>query len=179
MKETITTALFTERMKEEYREEMLSMMERSDDEFVPPLSSRASTTDRSFSDKEESSVLPYFESMMKQEIIGAFRKDTLLAYLSYKKDYEIESLTEKGKPNLYLSTLISKPEERGQRLGERLFTALFTEFYPDRDAYSRTWSTNDAEIHIFAKVGFKEVKRLKGDRGRSVDTIYYKRSAAR
>ncbi len=172
---------FTESEKQKYREELLSMTVASDREFVPPLSCRESTLQSCLSEgaggAETSSVLPYFEEMMAQEIIAAIEDGKVLAFLSYRKDFTSDVIGEDTLPNLYLSTMISRPEARGKGIGKQIFLSLFRDRYPSRRAFTRTWSTNDVQIHVFGKLGFKEIKRVKDGRGPGVDTIYYEKPA--
>jgi len=160
--------------KAAYRDEMRAMMEKSDREFVPPLSFRASTVQKDLAGGTPGDVGPYFGEMMKQEIIAAFDGNDLLGYLSYKKDYVNDVIGKESLPNLYLSTLISKQEARGRGLGAALFLELMQVIYPDRNVFTRTWSTNAVQIHILGKLGFHEIHRVKDGRGPGIDTVYYR-----
>jgi len=59
--------------KEKYFGEMQKMLIESDDEFVPPLSKRNSTTQKNLSSDTEnvSGILGYFGQMKKQNFIIA------------------------------------------------------------------------------------------------------------
>ena len=161
--------------KDALRETMLSMMEYSDREFVPPLSSRTSTTQKQLSGiAATGDVTAYFNTMFGQEIIGAFEDGELIAYLSYRLDYTNEVIKGDVLPNVYLSTLVTKPAARGKGLTFRLYSHLFNVIYPDRSIYTRTWSTNAPHIHILLdKFTFREIARFRDDRGPGIDTTYY------
>ena len=164
---------FTAAEKAAYSDEMLRMMQRSDREFVPPLSSRASTTEKHLSGHDATgNVLPYFEEMMRQEIIAAFEDGVLLGYLSYRINYTNEVID--TLPNVYLSTMISRPEARGRGFSKNLYLRLLNDLYPDCDFFTRTWSTNAVQFHIFGKLGFEEFYRIPDDRGPGIDTVYFR-----
>ncbi|MBR4768800.1 MAG: GNAT family N-acetyltransferase [Lachnospiraceae bacterium] len=171
---------FTAEDKKAHYEELLRMTAASDREFVPPLSERKSTIQKDLSGGHETgSVLPYFREMMDQEIIAAVEDGAVQAFLSYRKDHEDEEIGRDIWPNLYLSTMISRPEARGKGIGGKIFRVLLEEIYPDRPAFTRTWSTNAVQLHVFQKLGFREIRRVKDGRGPGIDTIYFVRDSFR
>lgn len=166
--------LLSEEKKVQFRQQMLEMLRCSDKEFVPPLSARSSTTqaDLSGGSASEDGVVPYFREMLKQQILGAFEGDTLLAFVSFREDYTNESVPVRC-PNIYLSTLVMRPEARGKHLTVQMYEHLFFRLYPERNVYTRTWSTNMAHITILGKFGIRELCRLPDDRGPGIDTVYF------
>ena len=167
--------IFTEEEKAAYRDEMLSMMRECDREFVPPLSARTSTTQKTLTACEATGdVTPYFHEMLRQEIVGVFEDGKLIGYLSYRKDYISDVIGADTLPNIYLSTLISRPAARGKGLTAGLYAYLFGEIFPKRNIYTRTWSKNRAHIHILLdKFCFREIFRVKNGRGEGIDTVYF------
>lgn len=161
--------------KQTYRKDLLAMLEYSDGEFVPPLSSRSSTVQKGLTGDASNAegVMPYFEEMLKQRILGAFEDGILQAFVSFREDYTNDIILQSQQPNIYLSTLVMRPEARGKRLTVRLYAHLFNELYPRSHIFTRTWSTNMAHITILGKFGFREVCRLPDDRGLGIDTVYF------
>lgn len=157
-----------------YYDEILKLLSASDEEFVPPLSARCSTTQKDLSQKEKTGqgVLQYFENMKEQRIMVATEADKLLAFVSFREDYTNEEISEKDFPNIYISTLIVSPEGRGKRLAQSMYKVLF-EKYKSANIFTRTWSANTAHIAILSKLQFETLKVLKDHRGKGIDTVYF------
>lgn len=167
--------LLNEREKEQYKNDIIEMMKESDQDFVPPLSSRNSTTQKCLKGGESTieGLLSYYAQMNAQSILGAVLDGELLGFVSFKENYSSDVISEENFPNIYLSTLIVKKAARGQRLTVRLYEYLFNELFPDKNIFTRTWSTNAAHINILGKFGFSLIKTLKDDRGQGIDTVYF------
>lgn len=170
--------LLDEEMKGAYRGEMYAMLVCSDKEFVPPLSERSSTTQKKLSGgvSSESGILSYFDEMCRQQILGAFDGGKLLGYVSFRENYTSDVIGAEYLPNIYLSTLVSRPEARGKGMTVQMYDDLFNRRYPDRSILTRTWSTNHAHTRILEKFGFNELRRIPNDRGAGIDTVYYNRT---
>ena len=158
--------------QEKYYDDILNMLILGDEEFVPPLSSRSGTSqsDLKSNKKSEGGVVAYFEELKKQRILVTTENDKLLGFVSFKENYTNDII--KDTPNIYISTLLIKPEGRGKSLTKRMYEILFSE-YKDANAFTRTWSTNYAHIKILSSFGFETIKVLKNDRGDGIDTIYF------
>ncbi len=161
-----------------FYDQILEMMYAADDEFYPPLSARSSTTqkDLSKSEKSDDGILQYFEQLKSQRFMVAYEDERLLAFVSYKENYTNEHIGADGLPNIYLSTLIVRPEGRGRGLTTTMYGNLFTA-YENANVFTRTWSTNVPHIKILDKFGFEVIEVLKNDRGEGMDTVYFKRKA--
>ena len=161
--------------KQRYRSDIIEMMKKSDKDFIPPLSARTSTLQKDWSAAapSEDGLMLYYEELNKQEILGAFEGDELLGFVSFKENYTNDTIKEEGLPNIYLSTLVLKPEAKGKGLTVRMYDFLFLQCYGDRNIYTRTWSTNIAHMKILSKFAFDELARMKDDRGEGIDTVYY------
>ncbi len=159
---------------EEFHEELLAMVSNADREFVPPLSARSSTTqpDLSSDAKASGGILSYFNEMTKQGILVACQGDALLGFVSFKENYTNDVIKQENCPNLYISTLIIKPEARGQGLTQTMYQTLFKTF-KTRNIITRTWSSNQAHIKILSKFDFETLAVLQNDRGEGIDTIYF------
>ncbi len=164
-------------MKAAYRDEMYAMLMHSDREFVPPLSARSSTTQKDLSSKEssEEGLHAYFSQMCDQKILAAFEGTTLLGFVSFREDYTSDVIGADRLPNIYLSTLVSKPEARGRGMTVQMYEHLFCRCYQDRSIFTRTWSTNAAHIRILDKFGFRRLCTIPDDRGAGIDTVYFAR----
>ncbi|MBR5460171.1 MAG: GNAT family N-acetyltransferase [Clostridia bacterium] len=164
--------ILTKNDSELYFPEILEMLKRADGEFVPPLSSRSSTTQSSLVGNASTpeGILLYFEEMKKQRLAVALENGELVAFMSYRENYLTDTVTEV--PNVYLSTLIVKPEGRGKGLTQIMYGELF-KAYPDRCVYTRTWSTNVAHTKILSRLGFDILKVIENDRGEGIDTVYF------
>ena len=153
------------------------MLEAADNEFVPPLSSRSSSTQRNFSEnlKSRDGIRQYFEQLKSQRFAVAYEDGALIAFVSYKENYSSAEIHKKELPNIYISTLIVSPSARGKGVTKALYGRLFSE-YENVNIFTRTWSTNIAHIKILEKYGFKVIQVIKNDRGNGIDTIYFKKA---
>ena len=152
------------------------MLEAADNEFVPPLSSRSSSTQRNFSEnlKSRDGIRQYFEQLKNQRFAVAYEDGALIAFVSYKENYSSAEIHKKELPNIYISTLIVSPSARGKGVTKALYGRLFLE-YENVNIFTRTWSTNIAHIKILEKYGFEVIQVIKNDRGNGIDTIYFKK----
>lgn len=154
--------------------QVLDILTDCDKEFVPPLSSRNSTTQGSFSVGEAKGEIPaeYFENMKKQPILTAEEDGTVMGFMSFKEDYVSDAVKNEFLPNVYISTVAVHHGYRGRGITKAFYKKLF-ELYPNRNILTRTWSTNASHSGILSKMGFSEFLRIKDDRGVGTDTVYY------
>lgn len=157
--------------------QILEMLTFSDREFVPPLSARSSTTQQNLSGSEScpDGIRQYYTQLQTQKVMAAVEGDRLLAFVSYIENYISGPITPGDTPNIYLSTLVMRPEARGKGLTKQLYTHLFDAYKPV-PVFTRTWSTNIAHIRILDFFGFETLEILKDHRGPGIDTIYFKLS---
>lgn len=165
--------LLSEKEKTQYSDQLFSLLLDSDKEFVPPLSSRASTTDTNLINSNGQTLLPYFNTMLKQEVLALFEGQNLVGFVSFVKGYENAEIPSISKPNIYLSTLVVSAEQRGKGITKKLYDYLFNTIYPERSIYTRTWSTNFAHIKILRGFNFALILTKPNDRGNGVDTVYF------
>ena len=160
-----------------YKTDIIEMLEKADNDFVPPLSKRGSTVDNDLSGKTscKNGILDYYNEMNKQPILASFEKNELLGFVSFRQNYKSDIITEQSFPNIYISTVLLKPEARGKRLTSRMYEHLFCNLYPECDIFTRTWSTNYAHIKILEKFNFILISRIENDRGDGIDTVYFKK----
>ncbi len=98
-----------------------------------------------------------------------------VAFVAYRENFTNEKITEEHLPNIYISTLIVRPEGRGMGLTQKMYQTLFSE-YEKAWFFTRTWSTNMAHIKILSKFNFETMCVIKNDRGEGIDTVYFKKS---
>lgn len=160
-----------------YYEDILEMLTNGDKEFVPPLSARVSTTQANLSDctKGADGIMKYFEQLKRQKMLVAVCDNKLLAFCSFIENFINDKIDVDKLPDIYISTLIVKPEARGKALTRRMYEMLFKK-YEDVNIYTRTWSTNIAHIKILSGFGFETLCVLKDDRGEGIDTVYFEKS---
>ena len=156
--------------------EVYEMLTAADDEFIPPLSSRSSSTQQNFSKniKNADGISQYFEQLKNQRFVSAFENNELIAFVSYKENYSCAEIQPKELPNIYISTLVVSPKARGKGVTKALYNRLFSE-YEKVNIFTRTWSTNIAHIKILQNYDFKIIKVLENDRGNEIDTLYFKK----
>ena len=163
----------TETEKLQFQPFLEKLLRLCDHEFVPPLSSRASTTQSELSPTQSGSgVESYCSVMMEQNILCALEGDKLAGFVSYRNDHTCPEIGIDLLPNIYISTLIVSPEFRGKGLTAQMYEILFAKYF-DKRILTRTWSENHAHIAILKKFGFKEHYRKINDRGNGIDTVYF------
>lgn len=167
--------ILTEQDKVNYKQTILETMRLCDNDFVPPLSARSSTTQKALigGKSSEEGLVSYMTEMLSQVVLGAFEEDTLLGFVSFKENYTNDVISDNNLPNIYLSTLMLKSEARGKNLTQKMYDYLFNTLYADRNIFTRTWSTNFAHLKILEKFDFKLIKTIKNDRGNNIDTFYF------
>ena len=159
-----------------YDDEILDLLSEGDEEFVPPLSARSSTTqsDLSGGTKAGDGVLNYFNELKKQKILVAVEKGKLIGFVSFKENFVNDIIGEEQLPNIYISTLLVAKSGRGKGLTGKMYEFLFKE-YENNKVFTRTWSTNEAHIKILSRFGFETLSVLENDRGNGIDTVYFKK----
>ncbi|MBQ6895033.1 MAG: GNAT family N-acetyltransferase [Clostridia bacterium] len=150
------------------------MMIAGDKDFIPPLSSRSSTTQKDLTSSQGSidGLKSYFEEMKKQRFMVCLDGEILVSFVYFKENFTNDKIFKEDLPNIYLSTLIMRPEYRGQKVTQTLYENLFN-IYKDSGIFTRTWSTNAAHIRILSKFDFETIATVENDRGEGIDTIYF------
>ena len=157
------------------KKDIWELIKAADREFVPPLSSRGSTTQADLKDGEAGEVpQEYFSALSEQSFILCTERSHVTGFLSYIPDHPLRAGGTLDIVCDYVSTIIVAPERRGRGITESMYRALFAH-RPGRLCATRTWSQNLAHITILSRLGFRLALRLKDDRGEGVDTVYYLR----
>ena len=168
--------ILTKEEKERYDGQILRMLNAGDEEFVPPLSTRNSTTQTDFVIVQglTRGVLNYFRGLKQQKLLAATENDQLLGFVSFRENFTNQKISKL--PNIYISTVLVSPEARGRGITGKMYETLFAE-YKGVSVFTRTWSTNAAHIRILEKLQFETLCVLKNDRGQGIDTVYFQRAA--
>lgn len=141
-----------------------------DKEFVPPLSSRCSTTQQGLSSAKGNGIDSYFDEMKSQCFVLALEGDILAGFMSFKINHKGEHIPE-GE-NLYASTAIVHPDFRGQGLMTGFYREMIRAF-PKKPIYTRTWHENFGHLKVLGRLGFNQIDFLENDRGKGIHTVYY------
>lgn len=172
--------LLTEAQKQEYSDQILALLTHCDRDFVPPLSTRFSTSDTKFSPETvaNNGVLAYFKDMIGESMLAAIEGNRLLGFVTFKRNLTCKYMAPDTFPNLYICTLLLSPAARGMGLTAKMYAHLFDTLYPTHNLYTRTWSSNAAHIKILDRFGFAEIARIENDRGAGIDTVYFGKKRA-
>ena len=150
-----------------------------DQDFVPPLSNRNSTTTSQF-DSVQAQEMPagpteYFNEILQQTIILAKQDQTWVGLFSFRHQYLVEPIRSSCPCN-YVTTVGVLPGYRGIGVARSMYAYALTELpAPFRSPAwaTRTWSSNDDHIRLLNDLGFQAVDILKHHRAPGIHTIYF------
>ena len=153
------------------------LLELCDQDFVPPLSHRNSTSQTNWAETEEKTdgIAEYLENICSQHVVLWKKEGVVRAFMTWKDHFNCENL-EAYPDSCYLTTLCVWPDYRGQGISEVMYAEAEKDIaakFPGSRITLRTWSTNGAQEHILDKLGYGLVRRLKDDRGEGIDTVYF------
>ncbi|MFI3227387.1 MAG: GNAT family N-acetyltransferase [Clostridia bacterium] len=143
------------------------------DEFFPPLSQRNSSvlSDMKGALISEEKPYSYLAEMLKQKFILAKKDEKVVGFMTFKEKYSCDAL-KSVENSTYITTICVFEEYRGSSISRKMYDLIETMY----DITStRTWSTNDAHIHILQKRGYNLHSRLIDDRAKGIDTVYFVR----
>ena len=155
-------------------DDIMELLKLYDNQFVPPLSCRNSTTQQELYEGNslKGSLNDYFDEICNQSILVALEKNKVIGFISFKKNYFPPELVRKTTPNIYITTLIVHEHHRCKGIASKLYHTLIKRF-KGYNIYTRTWSTNNNHIKILRKYKFYECHRLENHRGEGIHTVYY------
>ena len=162
--------LFEKLCDEKLLSQIRELLILGDKEFIPPLSSRSSTTQQGLSSTKGNGIDLYFDEMKEQSFVLALEGDELCGFMSFRIDHQGAHIAEKD--NLYASTSVVHPYFRGQGLMTSFYRKMI-KAYPKKPIYTRTWHENFGHLKVLGKLGFQEIKFLENDRGEGIHTVYY------
>lgn len=150
-----------------------------DSEFIPPLSSRNSTTQSELSGcvLEPSGIDEYFDGLKSQDLLVAEVDCEIAGFLSFRNGYQCPELGGFVPAN-YVTTVCVDPDARGKAICSEMYRFLIESLPREKELpflAARTWGSNSEHIRILGKFGFSPVSRLKDHRGRGIDTVYFAR----
>jgi len=161
-----------------YKDDVWQLLCQYDDTFIPPLSSRQSTSQADLLSQETApnKLYAYFENILTQSIFLAIDdNDKVVGFMSYKPSYISDDLQDQI-DTVYITTIIVHEECRGQGITSTFYSMIETiAKEKGKPLMTRTWSTNDAHIRVLNKIGMVEIKRLVNARGFGIDTVYYRK----
>lgn len=149
----------------------------ADKEFIPPLSSRGSSTQADLSGGGcADGIMDYFRSMSSQPVIVAVEDGRCMGFMAFKFDHTCEYIGQDTLPNLYASTCVVHPDTRGKGLMRNFYETMIR-LFPERRLFTRTWHTNYPHLKVLDRLGCREIVRLPNHRGPGMDTVYFRREA--
>ena len=160
-------------------DQLRAMLRWADNQFVPPLSARHSSTQTDLSPAQAANdhmIEDYLKALLDQRFLLALEDGELAGFMSFRLDYPCEYVPDDR--CTYVSTIIVAEQWRGHQLTEQMYQELFR--LPEvagTQVTTRTWSKNQAHLTILRRQGFDLVKTLPDDRGPGIDTVYYARKA--
>lgn len=157
----------------------------ADEEFVPPLSTRESTTQaalRPATQAEDDAMgegpVQYFEALQDQQFILAREKrsSAVVGFLSFRAGHRLPAPAPEGH-HLYVSTVIVGRDHRRRGITRAMYQRLLAEAaLLGQGVATRTWSTNTGHLRLLEQIGIAEVLRLPDHRGTGIDTLYLARA---
>jgi ribosomal protein S18 acetylase RimI-like enzyme len=148
------------------------LVEEVSGEFVPPLTTRSSTTQAALKNSSDSESNSYLDEMLMQHNLLLIERDRLQGFLSFRVSHRDPRLPQIG-ICIYVSTISVRPAARGRGFAGQLYQKLFElpETLPEW-ILLRTWSTNTHHIRLLDGLGFKLLLTVPDDRDLGVDTVY-------
>ncbi|TCK98141.1 ribosomal protein S18 acetylase RimI-like enzyme [Natranaerovirga hydrolytica] len=162
---------------DDIKKQLWEILCECDQEFIPPLSSRDSSSQKELSDLNQSTVKPisYFEKMMEQKFILVFNKpNEVVAFMTFIHHYSCEELQAIGFSN-YITTICVRKNYRNQGILSKLYDYMeghIEDSYIENYISTRTWSTNVYHLKTLKNRGYEMGTVLKDHRGEGIDTIY-------
>ena len=110
--------------------DILELLTLCDMEFIPPLSSRNSTTQSNLEPGEEHAAVPtqYFAHIRSQSAFVAEDNGHVVAFMSFKKNYVCEEIPPSFSPNVYITTVIVRQNYRNGGITNSFYRKLFSKF---------------------------------------------------
>jgi N-acetylglutamate synthase-like GNAT family acetyltransferase len=144
-------------------EEVESLIEKYEKEFVPPLSERSSAG----GELGGGSLREYISSLLSAKVFAAKKDGRVIGCLCYK----MQMLPFLSKPVPLVSTVIVEKPFRSAGVGRALYQKALND---TKELYVRTWSTNTNHIKLLESLNFQEVYRIENHRGKGIDTVYWR-----
>lgn len=166
MTSDLHVTILTDKTKKQFMRGISLLVQKYDNEFIPPLSKRDSVSCTNLRDCNNDNISEYIESMKSQDFIVVLDKtNKVVGFLSYvhREVCDIDCN--------YVSTIITDKNYREQGVARELYSVL--EKLSKLPIIVRTWSTNYKNRSILSSLGFGCIKTIKDDRGVGIDTLYF------
>ncbi len=153
---------------------MLDLLASVDNDFLPPLSSRESSSTINLNSMSSANGLQdYLNSLRTQKNYCIMENDKIIGLASIRENHRLPDLP-KWSECEYLTTIAVLPQYRRQGLAIKLYKLIFTHTKESvsKKLVTRTWHTNYSHINLTQILGFKEILRIKDHRMPGLDTIY-------
>ena len=157
-----------------------------DKEFVPPLSTRNTTTQVDFSSNcilSEMYPYQYWVDILKQQNILAIADNHVIGIMSFKYNYKLSECFDThiriDSINNYISTICINKNYRGYGIAGKLYNYIENNLpngYKSDYVSTRTWSTNRNHINLLYKYNYMLIYAIADDRehnGIKLDTLYF------
>lgn len=170
----------------EIAESIYDLLVTCDEEFVPSLSTRNTTTQIGFdsaciaSDKQP---YQYWVNILKQKNILAIVDGHIVGIMSFRYNYKLGEYFDIGVQrdaiNNYVSTICIDKNYRGHGMGRKLYDYIENNLpkkYTSDYVSTRTWSTNKGHINLLYKLSYVLMYTIANDReynGNKLDTLYF------
>lgn len=155
-----------------YDRDIFSLVYECDGDFVPSLSSR-------YSDGANKAIgVAAAIEDMGDECLLALHNNNVVGLMSFRDNYRLRYISSTG---IYIDTLCVSHDMRCVGIGWLLYKSL-ENIARERECKAistRTWSTNDAQVHILTKRGYNIINVIRDDRKPGVDTLYYSKNISR
>jgi len=169
---------FQKNLDVKHENDVWKLLCECDYEFVPPLSSRESSFQSTLADSGNSQGCQpesYFEVMKKQHFLLGFSGREVIAFMTFRGNYECEELSAVS-PSNYITTICVKKRWRRNGVARKFYHFMLSSL--DINSIqpfvtTRTWSTNLGHINLLSELGFSISANLPDHRGVGIDTIYF------
>jgi len=151
-----------------------AMLKEADKEFIPPLSSRHSTTESDLSGKyvSEKGIEEYYEKIKNQSVLLCRENGKIVGFMSFILNHSV-TVNDSRIDCLYLSTLIVSENHRRKHIAREMYDKLLKKYGKKTNIITRTWSTNKEHTSLLHRLGFALLESITDDRGQGIDTVYY------
>ena len=164
--------IFVDELNEQQKKDIFWLLKESDNDFIPPLSTRSDTRHK-FNGKQNGSLVKFYEEIIKESFLLLLNNGKVEGFFSFLKDHYLE-LKEQIIKCDYITTILIDSKSRNKGYTKKMYNAFLNQ-RKGRNVATRTWSLNYAHMHILDSLGFKLVQTDKDDRGVNIDSVYYLR----
>lgn len=157
-----------------------------DNDFIPPLSTRITTTQTDFNSSFVETHAPpyqYWIGILKQQNILAFIDGCLVGFMSFKYNYMMDDwISVKNRENgvnNYISTICILKNYRRLGIAKRMYDYIENNLpneFMSNYITTRTWSTNMNHIKLLSQRNFLLLYTITNDRefnNSKYDTLYF------